>query len=69
MLNMTTIVRAWKDDAYRLSLSEVEQAALPLNPAGMLELTDGELADVAGGKKRRKKRTRSRSRSRRRSRS
>ena len=48
MLSMTSIVRAWKDDEYRQSLSEAERAALPQNPAGMVELTDGELAEVAG---------------------
>src|SRR5262249_34239830 len=47
---MTTkkIVRAWKDEAYRKSLSEAERAMLPENPAGIIELTDGQL-DVAGG--------------------
>ena len=38
---MLNIVRAWKDEAYRHSLSEAEQAALPLHPAGLVELTDG----------------------------
>ncbi len=66
---MLNIVRAWKDEAYRHSLSEAEQAALPLHPAGLVELTDGELAEVAGGKKKKKKRKKSRSRSRSRSRS
>lgn len=43
------IVRAWKDEEYRLSLSEAERASLPANPAGAVELTDGELSTVAGG--------------------
>lgn len=43
------IIRAWKDEAYRLSLSDEERAALPENPAGMIELTDLDLAEVAGG--------------------
>jgi mersacidin/lichenicidin family type 2 lantibiotic len=43
------IIRAWKDEAYRNSLSEAERAALPENPAGILELADTELADVNGG--------------------
>mgnify|MGYP002682714417 FL=1 len=64
MLSMTSIVRAWKEDEYGQSRSEAGQAALPQNPAGMVELTDGELAEVAGGKKKRKKRKKSRSRSR-----
>ena len=34
------IIRAWKDEEYRLSLSEAERALLPANPAGLIELTD-----------------------------
>lgn len=29
------VIRAWKDDAYRMSLSPEERAALPANPAGV----------------------------------
>jgi len=43
------LVRAWKDEEYRLSLSEAERAMLPENPAGNLELTDAELELVTGG--------------------
>jgi mersacidin/lichenicidin family type 2 lantibiotic len=43
------IIRAWKDPAYRLSLSAAEQAVLPDHPAGSIALTDAELAVVAGG--------------------
>ena len=43
------IIRAWKDEAYRDSLSTDEQALLPEHPAGLIELTDHELAGVAGG--------------------
>ena len=28
------IIRAWKDEAYRQSLSEAERTRLPENPAG-----------------------------------
>ena len=45
----TNIVKAWKDETYRLSLSADELAALPMNPAGLLELDDTDLAFVAGG--------------------
>lgn len=41
------IVQAWKDESYRASLSDEQLSALPANPAG--ELTDADLADVAGG--------------------
>jgi len=43
------IVRAWKDEAYRLSLSEEERLALPENPVGEIELTDADLEAVYGG--------------------
>ena len=42
------IIRAWKDEAYRASLSTEEQAMLPENPAGALELSDAELEAVHG---------------------
>jgi mersacidin/lichenicidin family type 2 lantibiotic len=45
---MNNIVRAWKDEAYRQSLSVEEQAMLPTSPAGELELTDLELESVFG---------------------
>ena|SRR5689334_24192653 len=42
------IVRAWKDATYRASLSAEEQAQLPVNPAGIVELSDAELEAVHG---------------------
>lgn len=44
-----TIIRAWKDPEYRLNLSAEEQALLPENPAGAIELTDDELDMAVGG--------------------
>ena len=44
------IIRAWKDEGYRNSLSEAERAALPPHPAGLIALTDEELGAVAGGR-------------------
>ncbi len=44
------IVRAWKDEEYRSSLSSEEQGMLPANPAGSLELSDAELESVHGAK-------------------
>ena len=44
------IVRAWKDEQYRMSLTASERAQLPANPAGIVELTDADLDGVAGGK-------------------
>ena len=43
------IVRAWKDEAYRQSLSEEERLALPESPVGEIELTDADLEAVYGG--------------------
>jgi len=45
---MSNIVRAWKDEAYRQSLSAEEQVLLPANPAGEVELTDAELEAIFG---------------------
>lgn len=44
------IIRAWKDPAFRKTLSAAEQANLPSNPAGFIELSDADLGKVAGGK-------------------
>ena len=43
------IVRAWKDQTYRESLSEEQLSQLPENPAGEVELSDAELDSVYGG--------------------
>jgi len=43
------IVRAWKDDEYRGSLSDEERRSLPVNPVGEIELTDADLELVYGG--------------------
>lgn len=42
-------IRSWKNPAFRASLSETEQKALPANPAGMVELGEGELTETKGG--------------------
>ncbi len=43
------IVRAWKDAAYRASLSAQAQVMLPASPAGELELSEADLQAVSGG--------------------
>lgn len=43
------IIRAWNDEEYRSSLSDEQRAKLPPNPAGEVELTDEELAQIQGG--------------------
>lgn len=43
------IIRAWKDEEYRNSLSEEQRSHLPNNPAGITELSDEDMEAVAGG--------------------
>lgn len=43
------IIRAWKDEEYRNSLTEEQKEQLPENPAGLIELTDEDLSSMAGG--------------------
>ena len=43
------VVRAWKDEDYRMSLSDAERRMLPTNPAGLIEISDSELGAVGGG--------------------
>jgi mersacidin/lichenicidin family type 2 lantibiotic len=49
-MSQQIIVRAWKDEEFRRSLSEAEQALLPANPAGTIDLTEAELAAADGGR-------------------
>ena len=48
-MSKKNIIRAWKDEDYRLSLSEAERALLPEHPAGLIELSGAEMDGVAGG--------------------
>lgn len=52
-LKKEMIVRAWKDPAYRASLTDEERASLPESPSGraMTELDEGELTGISGGRK------------------
>jgi mersacidin/lichenicidin family type 2 lantibiotic len=43
------IVRAWKEEGYRQSLSEDQRNMLPASPVGELELTDTDLKAIYGG--------------------
>jgi mersacidin/lichenicidin family type 2 lantibiotic len=47
-----TIIRAWKDPAFRASLSEEQRSELPEPPSGtpLTELEEGALSDAVGGK-------------------
>jgi mersacidin/lichenicidin family type 2 lantibiotic len=43
------VIRSWKDEAYRMSLSETERSQLEENPAGVIQLDIAQIAGVAGG--------------------
>jgi mersacidin/lichenicidin family type 2 lantibiotic len=45
------IIRAWKDPAFRATLTAEQLAALPSNPAGLsaVELSETELSEAVGG--------------------
>jgi mersacidin/lichenicidin family type 2 lantibiotic len=42
------IVRAWKDEEYRLSLTDEERALLPQHPAGLVELDTEQMRAIVG---------------------
>ncbi|WP_224367797.1 mersacidin/lichenicidin family type 2 lantibiotic [Hyalangium versicolor] len=46
---MKKTIQAWKDEDFRLSLTEAERAQLPANPAGIVELTDEALDSLISG--------------------
>ena len=47
-MSVQDIIRAWKDERYRVALGAAALGALPENPAGLLDLTDAELDAVLG---------------------
>jgi mersacidin/lichenicidin family type 2 lantibiotic len=48
-MSQVNIIRAWKDEEYRQSLTEEELAALPENPAGLVEQAESVLRQAEGG--------------------
>ena len=48
-MSIEQIIRAWKDEDFRHSLSAAEQARLPEHPAGLIDLTAAELDALSGG--------------------
>jgi mersacidin/lichenicidin family type 2 lantibiotic len=48
-MSLNHIIESWRDEEYRESLDAETRTLLPTNPAGELELSDMELADVDGG--------------------
>ena len=45
------IIRGWKDENYRNSLSDEQRAQLPQNPAGIIDLSENEMESIVGGLK------------------
>jgi mersacidin/lichenicidin family type 2 lantibiotic len=43
------VIRVWKDEEYRLSLSDTERGIVPINPAGSLEAADLAINQAVGG--------------------
>ena len=49
-MSVEKIIRAWKAEGFRHTLSAAERAPRPEHPAGLIDLTAAELNAVAGGK-------------------
>ena len=49
-MSKSNVIRAWKDPAYRSSLSQAETASLHANHAGSVEISDADLGKIAGGR-------------------
>jgi len=43
------VVRAWRDEEYRNSLTDQQRASLPENPAGLAVVSDEALRSITGG--------------------
>jgi mersacidin/lichenicidin family type 2 lantibiotic len=52
MQEIDKIIRAWKDEDYRMSLSTDERQALPENPAGVVEFSGADLNRVVSVRRR-----------------
>jgi mersacidin/lichenicidin family type 2 lantibiotic len=48
-MSNVNIIRAWRDEEYRLSLSDAERALVPANPAGLVDVSEEDLDQVVGG--------------------
>ena len=49
MIDSRTTIRAWKDESFRLTLTDADLALLPESPAGAIALADADLGEAAGG--------------------
>jgi mersacidin/lichenicidin family type 2 lantibiotic len=48
-MGLNHIIESWRDEEYRESLNDETRSLLPESPAGEVELTEADLADVDGG--------------------
>ena len=48
-MSIENIIRAWKDEDFRATLSAAQRKLLPENPAGDIQLSDADLRGVVGG--------------------
>lgn len=48
-MNREKIIKAWKDEEYRQSLDDGERKLLPAHPAGIIEIPETKMDEVAGG--------------------
>lgn len=46
-MSAVNIIRAWKDEEYRDSLTAAQRATLPQHPAGTIELQESEAGEFA----------------------
>lgn len=49
LMNTLDIIRAWKDELLRKSLTNDEQTLLPDHPAGEMVLSEAEISTIIGG--------------------
>ena len=47
-MSPTHVIRAWRDPEYRSTLSSEQLDGLPSHPAGLIELSDNQLASAGG---------------------
>lgn len=47
-MSQLDIIRAWKDEEFRNSLSAEQIAQMPVHPVGAIELTDADVYAAAG---------------------
>jgi len=48
-MSLNHIIESWRDEEYRESLNAETRSLLPESPAGEVELSEADLAEVDGG--------------------